>query len=294
MHYKTVLKDFLIFILTEKGLSKLTAQAYENDIKYFLNWAEQNQFTSLAAIESSDIENYFASIKKLDLASSSLHRRLVSLKVFFRFLLRESYIKKDLFHFFSMPKLWQLIPDVLTIEEVNHFLKQPKESTHVGCRDKAILELLYSTGIRVSELCSLTLYDLYDDFIKVHGKGGKDRMIPLGEHALKAIDNYQCKYRDNVGSPKEKHLFLSTKGKPITRQQVWSRIKVYLQSSGIQKNVSPHTLRHTYATHLLEGGADLRIIQELLGHASIDSTDRYTHISRDKLHSSFDNFHPKP
>lgn len=294
MRFSSILNDFLLFILTEKGLSKLTAEAYENDIKYFLEWVESYDKSDLAILEPLDIENYFALLKTKNLASSSLHRRLVSLKVFFRFLLRENYVKKDLFHFFSMPKLWQLIPDVLTLDEIKLFIDQPKVKNHIGCRDKAILELLYSTGMRVTELCKLTIYDLYDDFIKIHGKGGKERMVPIGKPALDAVDEYTSRFRDKVGAEQEKHLFLTTRGTPMTRQQVWSRIKSYQKSSGIQKNISPHTLRHTYATHLLEGGADLRIIQELLGHASIDSTDRYTHISREKLHHSFDTFHPKP
>jgi integrase/recombinase XerD len=218
---------------------------------------------------------------------------LVAVKVFFRFLKKEGEIAVDLGRYFDTPKLWQLIPEVLSSEEIEELLAQPKIEDAVGARDKAILELLYATGMRVSELCSLKITDLSDTFVKVRGKGKKERIIPVGKKAIEAVDYYLLHFRGQV---KEENgpLFVSAKGKAIHRITVYHRVKAYAKRAGIVKSISPHTLRHCFATHLLENGADLRLIQDMLGHEDIGTTDRYTHVTGSRLKRAFTSFHPRP
>lgn len=234
--------------------------------------------------------SFFRLFKERGYASSSLCRTLVAIKVFFRFLKREGIISLDPTLHLDSPKFWQLIPEVLTIEEASRLLAQPYPRTSTGARDKAILETLYASGLRVSELCGLNIQDVGDDAVRVKGKGSKERIVPIAPSALSAIDHYLGKFRED----KEGALFIGTKGKRVDRVAVWSRVKFYAKKAGITKKISPHTLRHSFATHLLENGADLRVIQEMLGHASISTTDRYTHISHKHLHDAFEKFHPRP
>ncbi|NGX60852.1 MAG: Tyrosine recombinase XerD [Chlamydiae bacterium] len=280
------LADFLAYLRSERGLSPHTITAYEYDVSTFLKTGKP--FTQEGII------NHLAEKKREDLASSTLARALVSLKVFFRFLFREGHLEKDLSKLLDTPKLWQLIPEVLTPQEVDRLLAAPDPSTHIGMRDRAIFELLYASGLRVSELCTLSLYDLDDTSLRVEGKGGKQRVVPFGRKALEAVDAYLATYRENYATRENLPLFLSLKGKPLDRITVWRRIKHYGNKIGLTKNLSPHTLRHSFATHLLENGADLRIIQEMLGHAHIGTTDRYTHVSKSHLQAAFSRHHPRP
>lgn len=215
------------------------------------------------------------------------------MKVFFRFLKKEGIITSDLSCYFETPKIWQLIPEVLQMEEIDLLLAQPKADDRIGARDKAILELMYATGMRVSELCGLCLNDLSDTFVKVRGKGSKERMIPVGKKAIDAVDHYLIHFR---GESQQENgpLFVSTTGKRIDRMTVWKQVKLYAKKAGITKSISPHTLRHSFATHLLERGADLRLIQDMLGHEDIGTTDRYTHVTGSRLKAAFKAFHPRP
>ena len=185
------------------------------------------------------------------------------------------------------PKLWQLIPEVLTLEEIDSLLASPNIKLTSGIREKAVIELLYASGLRVSELVSLSLYDVDDGFVRVKGKGGKERLVPIGQKALQAIDVYLTAVRDRFKSETENHLFLNAKGKPMDRIQIWRMIKRLAKKAGLARPLSPHTLRHSFATHLLERGADLRVIQEFLGHSNIKTTDRYTHISNQQIKEAF-------
>jgi len=196
----------------------------------------------------------------------------------------------DLGKFFETPKMWQLVPEVMSVEEVDQLLAQPSVEDAVGARDKAVLELLYATGMRVSELCSLKLHDLSDTFVKVRGKGKKERLIPVGKRAIAAVDHYLLTFRGEKGDA----LFLGPRGKPLDRVTVWAQVKFYAKKGGILKEISPHTLRHSFASHLLENGADLRLIQDMLGHEDIGTTDRYTHVTGSRLKSAFKAFHPRP
>jgi len=274
--------DFLAYLRSEKGLSTHSIDAYRRDIEGFL------KHFSLP-IQQDKIIQHLSILKNQGYASSSMARALIAIKVFCRFLYREGVLEKDVSQTIESPKLWQLIPEVLTIEEVELLLSLPCVATYEGARDKAILEVLYASGLRVSELCSLTLYSVDDEAVKVLGKGGKERVVPIGKKALIAVDYYLC-LREQFSVDK---LFLTNKGKPINRSAVWRMVKHYAKKAGICKSISPHTLRHSFATHLLEMGADLRIIQEMLGHANIATTDRYTHVSPAHLQESFAKFHPR-
>lgn len=288
--FQEELQDFLDFIRTEKGLSPNTIEAYKRDIERFIQSLEVTDFN---AINSSTILHYLTQLQTAKYASSSICRALVAIKVFFRFLKKEGKSSIDLGRYVELPKLWQLVPEVLSMEEVEALLKEPEAEDPIGARDLAILELLYATGMRVSEVCQLKICDLSDGFVKVRGKGKKERLIPVGARAIKAVDHYLTHFRGEV---KEENapLFATKTNRSISRVTIWKRIKIYGQKAGICKSISPHTLRHSFASHLLENGADLRLIQEMLGHEDIGTTDRYTHVADSRLRAAFQNFHPRP
>lgn len=278
------------YLGTERGLSQNTLIAYGRDVEGFVTFL---QGVDLAKIDREHVINYLAFLQSKDYASSSTARALIAVKVFLRFLKKEGIHAQDIGLLLDTPKLWQILPDVLSTQEVDHLLAQPDAASMAGIRDRAILELLYATGIRVSELCNLSIYDVDDDQVRVFGKGSKERIVPVSERAVQAVDTYLAQVRSLFDSEKEKKLFLSLKGRPIDRTSVWKMIKSYAKKAKIAKNIFPHMMRHSFASHLLDGGADLRIIQEMLGHAHISSTDRYTHVSLSKLHERFRAMHPR-
>ena len=279
------LAEFLSYLGAEKGLSINTLHAYARDVRMLFKFLERDFPTK------DRILDFLKEMKEKKYADASLCRLLVSLKMFFRYLKREKMISEDPTLHLESPKFWQLIPEVLTVNEVSQLLKMPEVDSELGARDKAILDILYASGLRVSEVCQLNLFDVADDHVRVKGKGGKERIVPIAKIAISSLDYYLARFRQD--SEKEAALFLSSKGRRIDRFTIWTRIKHYAKKAGIVKNISPHTLRHSFATHLLENGADLRVIQEMLGHASIGTTDRYTHISHKHLHDAFSKFHPR-
>ncbi|MCE5294928.1 MAG: site-specific tyrosine recombinase XerD [Chlamydiales bacterium] len=283
--------EFLLYLRAEKGLSPHTLEAYGRDVRNFLT--HLNNQKPVEQIDRDDVITFLAMLQAKKYASSSVARALIALKVFFRFLKRENKHPHDIGKLLDTPKLWQMLPDVLSSTEIELLLAQPDLSSNQGIRDKAILELLYATGIRVSELCNLAIYDIDDDQIRVFGKGSKERIVPVSKRAVEAVDDYLAKVRQAYDSETLKTLFLSLKGKPIDRTSVWKLIKTYAKQAQINKNIFPHMMRHSFASHLLDGGADLRIIQEMLGHAHISSTDRYTHVSLNKVHERFKSMHPR-
>jgi len=274
--------DFLIYLGSEKGLSPRTLEAYGRDLRAFAK-AVQNPTNEA-------IVGYFQTLKEKGMASSSLCRALVAIKVFFRFLKREQLVSHNPTVFLESPKMWQLIPEVLTIDEVTRFLQAPDRESFIGARDLAIFQVMYASGLRVSEVCGLNIGSIGDDHVRVKGKGNKERVVPIAASAVESVDDYLLRFRKEGDGP----LFITQKGHRIDRVTVWERVKFYAQRAGISKSISPHTLRHSFATHLLENGADLRVIQEMLGHAHIATTDRYTHVSHKHLHTAFEKFHPKP
>lgn len=290
---KEHLNDFVIYIGSEKGLAANTIEAYHRDVLSFIDFLESHLVREIQETTQNHIINFLALLNAKSYATSSICRNLISVKVFLRFLKREGILTHNPALYVETPKLWQLIPDVLSLSEVEALLQQPNSVHEEGARDKAILELLYASGLRVSELCGIKINDIGDENLRVLGKGKKERIVPLGKHAIAAIDHYLMHYRSQFNSDELPILFLSKRGNPMHRITIWRMIKIYAKNAGITKNISPHTLRHSFATHLLDNGADLRVIQEMLGHASISSTDRYTHISKVHLQKSFNEFHPR-
>lgn len=243
------------------------------------------------------ITDFIMNLKDNGLSANSISRNLAAIKSFHRFLVIERYIKDDVTSVMDSPKLWKKLPEVLNLEEVERLLSKPNLRDWLGIRDKAALELMYATGMRVSELVDLKLDNVNLDvgFIKCKGKGQKERIIPVGRKAITAIERYLNKIRPKLVKKKEnvQHLFLTRLGRKMSRQTFWKIIKKYLKRAKIKKEVSPHTLRHSFATHLLERGADLRVVQELLGHANISTTQIYTHINKERLKSIHKKYHPR-
>lgn len=273
--------DFLSYLASERGLSQNTLEAYRRDLMQLDAFLGKD----LCQIDEKDIIAFLESIDQR--SSSSICRTLVAIKVFYRFLRREG-LAPNVTELIEGPKLWQLIPEVLDHDEVDLLLKAPDVSTKLGMRDRAILILLYASGIRVSELTNLNVSDVDERSVRVMGKGKKERVVPIASLAREAIDHYLLTHRGEGEA-----LFVSRTGRRIDRLAVWRRIKFYAKQAGIMKTISPHTLRHSFATHLLDNGADLRIIQEMLGHVDIGTTDRYTHLSKKHLNEAFYQFHPR-
>lgn len=286
------LDDFFLYISSEKGLLQSTVDSYRRDLHLFFSLAKKrgNQESDL----QKSILHFLEFLHHSDYAASSCYRALMSLRVFFRFLRKEGVLDFDPTSEIEAPKIEQLIPSILTEREVFKLLNTQNLKTNEGALDLAMLEVLYASGLRVSELCHLNIYDVKENTLKVKGKGEKERIVPIAKAALHSLDHYLACYRnifvaDEMGEP----LFINFKGKRIDRVFVWRRIKECCRNAGIKKNISPHSLRHSFATHLLIHGADLRVIQEMLGHADIATTDRYTHLCQDQLKKSFYHFHPR-
>lgn len=287
----SLLSQFLNYLIIDRGVSLNTTAAYVNDIKSYLNWHIDLQ---KELISEDLVLRYVDHLHDKGFKDTSIARNLISLKVFFMFLKINRSLPPEANFNPQHPKIWRRLPSILTKSEVDLLLNTPKETTFIELRDKTILYLLYATGIRVSELCSLKLSDVNDSFIRVDGKGSKTRIIPIGSRALALIDKYLTIYRDHFAKQSQNDfMFLSSRGKNLNRITVWKRIKVYARSCGVEKPISPHKLRHAFATHLLDNGADLRIIQDLLGHTNISTTDIYTHVSQNTLIEKFNRFHPR-
>lgn len=285
--------DFCLYIASEKGLAQNTIEAYRHDALEFVQYLRDHGVAGLDKVDQTHITAFLGIMRAQNYASATVCRMMITIKVLFRFLKREALVSTNVALYLETPKLWQLIPEVLDINEVELLLMEPQQDSFVGARDRAILEVLYGSGLRVSELCCLKIHDVDDTFVRVMGKGGKERLVPIGRKAIEAIDYFLGHYRGQFDSDKVKEIFLTIKGRPIDRGTVWKMVKERAKRAGIVKNISPHTLRHSFATHLLDNGADLRVIQEMMGHASINSTDRYMHISRSHLQEAFDAFTPK-
>jgi len=291
--FESLRLDFLSYISSEKGLSSNTQEAYGRDLLLFFSVLQQAAVSSITEVEDRHIILFLEQLRQKNFATSSISRALISVKNFFKFLKREAKIEKPVGQLLETPKLWQKLPQVLSEEEMDLLLKQPDRTTPDGMRDFAILELLYATGIRASEIAGLRIHDVGEGELRVRGKGGKERLVPVAKIAIDAIDAYLHTIRAQYDSDAEKNLFVNARGHPIDRTDVYRIVKKYTASAKITKNVHPHTLRHSFATHLLDHGADLRIIQEMLGHANIATTDRYTHLSQPAVHESFHLLHPR-
>lgn len=291
-----ILKEYLAYLAVEKGLSTNTLEAYERDIRHFTAYLKEMALDDLAAVDKYVLKNYLLRLHQNKLSNTSCARHTAALKSFFKFLYLEKYTEHNLSTEIEAPKKEQVLPKFLTIAEVDRLLEAPDLSTYSGCRDRAMLELLYATGIRVSELTQLKLEDLHLDMSYLHciGKGDKERIIPIGQAAIRATDYYVQHCRTQIAAYQQtSYLFLNKRGKNLTRQGVWKIIKAYGKQIGLTQDLTPHVLRHSFATHLLQNGADLRAIQEMLGHADIATTQIYTHLLSDKILEEYDQAHPR-
>jgi len=292
------IEEFLNYLAVEKGLATNSIVSYRLDLKKFANFLKSHKIESLDKVKRTDITNYLMTEKDKNLSATTLSRNLVSIKMLFRFLARERFIKADVASIIESPKTWKKLPEALSLSEVESLLDAPNLRKRQGLRDKAFLELMYATGMRVSEAALLTINGLNMDvgFVKCLGKGSKERIVPLGRKAKEAIKKYLEKARPDFTkkSPLETHLFVNRFGKKISRVSLWNVVKLHAAKAKIKKRLTPHILRHSFATHLLERGADLRVVQELLGHANISTTQIYTHINKDVLKSIHHRYHPRP
>ena len=288
---------FRQYIRAERGLADNTLQAYGRDLDRFSLWAGAGLADHLYPTLR-ELSNYVSFLRDDEgLAPPSMARNLVAVKIFYRFLRLEERTTQTTVDLLASPALWQRIPQVLSHDQVNKLLDAPLAADRHYQRDKAMLETLYATGCRASEVIGLKLSDLHltSGFCKCVGKGNKQRIVPLGRIAINALEAYLTKQRVALvqSAPETNHVFVSRGGKPLGREMLWILVKKYVKRAGLNAKVSPHTLRHSFATHLLAGGADLRTVQELLGHASIRTTQQYTHVDRDRLRAIHKKFHPR-
>ncbi|MDP2929870.1 MAG: site-specific tyrosine recombinase XerD [Candidatus Omnitrophota bacterium] len=294
---RPLLDEFLNYLSVERGLSKNTIISYRSDLVSFISHMEGKDTADIDKIKRDDITQYMLCQKDKGLSGNSISRALVAIKMFYKFLAQERFIKDDVAGILESPKLIRPLPNVLSAMEVEKLLHSPDVRNWMGIRDKAALELMYATGMRVSEMVELetTTLNLDVGFIKCKGKGDKERMVPIGSHAASAVSRYMQKVRPSLLKNKDdRHLFITRLGKKVSRQSFWKMIKKYAKKARIKKDIMPHTLRHSFATHLLERGADLRVVQEMLGHSDIATTQIYTHINKERLKSIHRQFHPRP
>ncbi|MFD1707083.1 site-specific tyrosine recombinase XerD [Siminovitchia sediminis] len=295
---KDRLQDFIHFMVIEKGLSQNTVKAYERDLanylEYIQNMLDIHQFDNITRMH---IIQFLAQLKSEGKSSRTLARHIASIRSFHQFLLREKAAKQDPTLHIETPQQEKNLPKVLSLAEVQSLLEAPDLTSVLGKRDKAMLELLYGTGTRISELLDLNLDDLHlgIGFIRCRGKGNKERIIPIGSEAIQAMEVYLQESRPKLRKDKNPTdaLFLNHHGNRLTRQGFWKNLKKLTAKANIQKKLTPHTFRHSFATHLLENGADLRAVQEMLGHADISTTQIYTHVSKSRLKDVYKQYHPR-
>jgi integrase/recombinase XerD len=299
-HFGALTDDIVAFrnyLQAERGMAANTVLAYNRDLDRFALWVAGGGLANYLRPSVRDLSHYLSHLREAGLAPASVARHLVALKMFYRFLRLEERADQAAVELLSSPALWERIPQVLSPESVEKLLAAPQAGERFFLRDRALLETLYATGSRASEVVGLRLSDLYLDsrFCKCQGKGNKQRVVPLGQPALEALRAYLSDLRPRLirAVPDAPWVFVSRGGRVLTREMLWILIKKYVRRAGLNPKVSPHTLRHSFATHLLAGGADLRTVQELLGHANIRTTQHYTHVDRDRLKAIHRQFHPR-
>jgi integrase/recombinase XerD len=290
-------QEYLAYLKLEKNLSEQSVASYYSDLKKFLIFIEEEKYSDLNTITAKLISKYFEIMRDLGLSSSTSARYLSSVKGFFKYLNSQDYIEKDPAEILSARITERKLPTVLSFAEIDKLLQTPNVEEKLGLRDKAILELFYSCGLRVSELINLKISDLYfnDEVIRVLGKGSKQRIVPIGSSAVYWVTEYLQKVRFSLEKKmkSENIIFLNVRGTKLSRMGIWKIVNKYAQEAEISREFHPHTFRHSFATHLLEGGADLRAVQEMLGHADISTTQIYTHIDRDFIKQMHRDFHPR-
>lgn len=296
MGLETQVADYLHYSQVERGLSRNTILSYNEDLKEFMAYLKTKELSSWNKIDRFVILDYLQYENKQNKARNSVIHAVSTLRRFFRYLMQEKFISENPMVQVSSPKQAHPLPQVLTETEVNSLLDAPDTSTKYGCRDRAILETMYATGLRVSELVHLKLDDLHLEMglIQTLGKGNKERIIPIGDVAIDWLNRYLRDSRPQLLKNRQSpYVFLNAHGSGLSRQSIWKKIKQYVALVGIKKDVTPHTLRHSFATHILENGADLRVLQELLGHSDISTTQIYTHISKKRMTEVYRKYHPR-
>lgn len=286
--------EFLAHLTVERNLSPRTVESYARDLRQFSAWLVEQQL-DLKSVERSGLRNYLGSRRDAGLSPRSSARALSALRSFFRFLLQTEVLTADPTANLKSPSLWRTVPHALTTEEIDALLAAPDTSTTLGLRDRAMLETLYATGLRVSELVGLTLDRVRLDpgFVRVLGKGRKERLVPLGDSAISSLEEYFEGSRPDLNRDHRPEVFLNHRGGRLTRQGFWKILRGHAVRAGLTSSISPHVVRHSFATHLVENGADLRAVQMMLGHTSLTTTEIYTHVARERLRRLYDEKHPR-
>lgn len=292
------LAEYIIYLKIERGLSANTVISYKRDIEKYLTFLMEKKITQLDEISRFEILDFLQTLRQAGAADNSIIRMVSSLRKFHQYMKRESIMSDDPMQLIDTPKKASTLPKAISPQSIEKLLEAPDTTTPLGVRDRTILELMYATGLRISELVNLKLSDLHltMGFIQTMGKGEKERIVPLGEMASQWLDNYLNGariYLSDKSGEESDYVFLNSRGHGLSRQGVWKKVKQLALEAGIDQNVTPHTLRHSFATHLLENGADLRMVQELLGHADISTTQIYTHITKNRLKQVYSDYHPR-
>lgn len=292
------LEEYIIYLKIERGLSANTVTSYKRDIEKYLTFLMEKKITQLDEVSRFEVLDFLQILRQSGAADNSIIRMVSSLRKFHQYLKRESIVSDDPMQLIDTPKKASTLPKAISPQAVEQLLEAPDTTTPLGVRDRTILELMYATGLRISELVNLKLSDMHltMGFIQTMGKGEKERIIPLGEIASQWLDHYldgARVYLQDQSAETSEYVFLNSRGKGLSRQGVWKKVKQLALEAGIDQNVTPHTLRHSFATHLLENGADLRMVQELLGHADISTTQIYTHITKTRLKQVYGDYHPR-
>ena len=291
-----LLDQFLHYLVVEKGLSKNTIEAYSHGLNRFLAHLREKGIREWAKVSKFDVKAFLFFLKRKGLSTKSVVRNLVAIRTFFKFLIQEGILEVNPVEELESPKLAKTLPKILSLKEVEQLLEQPNPQTSLGMRDRAMLELLYATGMRVSELTQLPInqINLEGGYVLLYGKGSKERIVPLGREAIKWVTLYLKTARESLAKGRESPtLFINRSGKGMSRQRFWKSLKAYGQRAGIRKRITPHLLRHSFASHLLERGADLRSVQMMLGHVDISTTQIYTHVTGERLKKVHQRYHPR-
>ena len=289
------IEQFLEYLTVECGLAANSIGAYRSDLGHFCAYLAGRGKRAFREVRARDIVGFLTHEKARGLSTTSISRALAAVRMLFKFLTVEGRIPKNVASTLESPHLWRRLPDVLDVDDIEALLAAPDLSTPLGVRDRAILEVMYATGARVSETADLKLADVNFDFryLRCFGKGSKERVVPIGVRAVDAVRQYVEEVRPKLDKKGAPLLFLSKSGRRLRRETIWAKVRKCALAAGLRKKVSPHTLRHSFATHLLEGGADLRSVQEMLGHANIATTQIYTHVDKDRLKTVHKKFHPR-
>jgi integrase/recombinase XerD len=296
MKMEPLLDQFLHYLIVEKGLSKNTIEAYSHGLTRFLNHLRAKGVQEIRDVDKFHVRGFLLALKKKNLAPKSIGRNLVAIRTFFRFLIEEGILEKNPVEDLESPKVAKTLPEILTLKEIEQILEQPNLQSPLGMRDRAMLEILYATGMRVSELTHLPTHqvNLEGGYVLLYGKGSKERIVPLGSEAMKWVHLYLTTFRGILAKGRESpFLFINRSGKGMSRQGFWKNLKDYARKAGLRKRITPHLLRHSFASHLLERGADLRSVQMMLGHVDISTTQIYTHVTGERLKKIHQRYHPR-